>query len=408
MSLFKINFKKLIKEFICTILWILVFIKIFILDIERELFKNLDLQDHWMLNYRFAFYCFIIAILWYVVGSKRFFINLGYFLIYPIIVIFWRLPKLFLWKIPKFFYYKKNWIFMYAYLNSILNHLILLKSNLLKLSAFSISVLFIIYSSRQILLLFSLFSFILIVLYHFYERIRLAFAPIRMFRINLYLLSFKNKEFEDPSDKAVKEYNEFIESGETDEAKIETKKVNSIEQLVISHQVLSFISNRLNEFKQQRIYMMFSMLQILYTMFFSIFLISLINYTLYKLNPTNFLIKSPIEYFDFIYYSFHSALLNSVPNIEPISKVAKTVNMFAPFIILFISLFLIALFFTTKSDKYREEIDDVIEFSTQKIVKIENIIQSVFKYNIPDAITKLKEAKSFFSGILDEVKKTGE
>jgi hypothetical protein len=82
--------------------------------------------------------------------------------------------------------------------------------------------------------------------------------------------------------------------------------------------------------------------------------------------------------------------------------------MFAPLILLFISLFLIALFFTTKSDKYREEIEHVIEFSTQKITKIENVIQSVFKYNIPDAITKLKEAKTFFSGVLDEVKITGE
>jgi hypothetical protein len=309
MSTFKLNIKKLFKEFICTTLWILFFIKIFILDVERELFINLDLQEHWILNFRFVFYCFIIAILWYVLGSKRFFINLGYFLIYPIIVIFWRLPKLILWQIPKFYYNKKNWIFMYAYLNSILNQLILLKSNLLKLSAFSISVLFIIYSSRPIFLVFSLITFNLIVIYHFYERIRQAFAPIRMFRVNLYLLSSKNKEFEDPSDKAVKEYNEFIDSGESDEAKIETKKVNSIEQLVISHQILSFISNRLNEFKQQRIYMMFSMLQVLYTMFLSIFLISLINYTLYKLNPTNFLFNSPIEYFDFIYYSFHSALL---------------------------------------------------------------------------------------------------
>ncbi|MDZ4710180.1 MAG: hypothetical protein SH818_17405, partial [Saprospiraceae bacterium] len=103
-------------------------------------------------------------------------------------------------------------------------------------------------------------------------------------------------------------------------------------------------------------------------------------------------------------YSFHSMLLNSVNNIQPLSMLAKLLNMIGPFLGIIITIFLIALYMSAKSERYRENIDDVIKSSTYYVGELEKSLRQTFNKDVMEAIITLKLAKYSFYRMLTDSK----
>jgi len=392
--------KLFLKNIICLLVWVYLVIKIFWFDIERELMKNINFENHWILNYRFLIILIFFSLIWYFLGHLRFWKYFTFLIFYPIILMFWILPKFFLWKIPKKMHAKKSWLLMYVYLNIIINNVFLLRFNLLTLGSLLLAIVFINNSKNSVLLISSFAIFSLIGIFHLINRFRLAFSPIRMFRINLQLLSMKNGKNPEFIENTISSYNKTIEIEKNNLDKIEQKKIDTIQTLVLTYKFYDFISKRLLEFKNIRLYMGISLLKVLYTFIFILFILSLINYTLFLINSDNFLIIGFVNYFDFIYYSFHSMLLNSVNTIQPISILAKILNMIGPFIGIIITIFLIAIYMSAKSERYRENIDDVVTSSTYYVSELEKTLRQTFNKDVMEAIITLKLAKSSLYNML--------
>lgn len=388
----KIN--KICIELLMLSIWTYVFVKLFVFNIDELLINDISQQYLWIYQYRFIFLILYLSVIWYLVGTKSFAKVFSYTLFYPIILIIWKFPKFFLWKIPKLMFLKEKWLLMYTYLNGFINQLFNLRKNMLGWSIFLITILIIFNQSPPFLLWISLISLSFLLVYHFYQRFKLAFSPIRMFRLNLNLLSAHEEGKPDMATNTINGYEKFIEENKNDVKKVEDRKIQTIETLVFSHHFLRFITTRLNEFKDLRIYMAASSLKILSTFLVCVALITLMNLNIYHLDSKAFEINTAPTIFNFFYYSFHSIFFNSVETMVPMNNLAKTVNMLAPFLSIVVTVFLITLYFSVKSERYKENIDKVIVFSNQQLVTLETTMNEKFNHTIIDALEVMKNLKS--------------
>jgi hypothetical protein len=225
------------------------------------------------------------------------------------------------------------------------------------------------------------------------NRFKTAFSPIRIFRMNSSLLTLKNKWSDSYVDNLSKKYLQiFIEENIEDE-KVESQKLESLQQLVLTYQITEFMKKRLLEFKSTRIYFAAFITKIITTFIVSWLLLALMNYAAYKIDSSTFVVQSKINFFQFFYYTFHSMFFSSVEIISPNSWVAMALNILGPLTGICISVFLITLYFGVKGERYKENIDEVLAFTDTMVVKVEAEMLSTFKCSIWEGLEYLKNNK---------------
>jgi hypothetical protein len=363
----------------------------------------LGLSSHWIFYFRSIIYTAILCLIWYIMGNKRFLLSFAYVVFYPFIFIFWKIPKVAFWVIPKKMFKSKYWILLYSYLNLWINLFFSLRSSLLKLSLFLISLLMIFNSTNKMGLIACICAFFFLLIIHLVDRFKIAFSPIRIFQINFQLHLLKNKLSDLYINELITKYNDFIKNEDKDDIEIEKQKVETLQQFVITHQFVGFIKQRLLEFKRTKIYFAAFSFKIISTTVICMILISLINYASFQIYPSNFEVTTSINYFHFIYYTFHSIFLSSVEIIVPHTGWAMFLNMLAPITGLIITVFLITLYWNVSGERYRENIDELIVFSENYIETVENQVISCFNFNIKEALFYLKANKDSLYALFENV-----
>lgn len=387
------------------IFWIYILIKILFFDIEESILKFYGFEDHWLLNWKVLIYLTLIGIIWKYLGNYRFFLNLIVILFFPLILIFWHFPKYFLYQIPKRLLNKNKWLLFYVYVNSLINTLYSFQHNLIKIPLLILAIVIIINSNNKSLTLFSIFILLGVLAIHLYNRFLLAFSPIRLFRLNLQLLNKHNSNDQNTKIKSIESYLELKDDLTSDIKILDEKKMQAVDQILSTHGILRFLGYRLREFKSPRVYMAFTSIAVIYSIILCIFLISLINYAVFKYDYTQFNVNTKNEMFHFLYYSFNSFFFNSIQDIQPIGILAKTLNMMAPFIGLTLTLFVLTVYFSAKSEEYRNDIENVILFSDQKIKDLEIDLKEAFSLSVIEGFELLKESKISFSKFINQLNK---
>lgn len=150
--------------------------------------------------------------------------------------------------------------------------------------------------------------------------------------------------------------------------------------------------------------MKFFSIKIALTALITVILITLINVALFKIDSGNFTINAEGSLFDFFNYTIYSVIPDGT-DITPKSLAAKTVRIFSTLAGVFILTILIAVFFSVGSEKYKEDVIEVINFSDDRISQIQNYI--IEKYAIPanEAINELLNAKSALANAISEIHK---
>jgi len=85
------------REIIAAILWLFLIIKVFIFDIDSYIISLINPKFVSILNYKFFILIALIAIVWGILGNKKFLKLISVIIFYPFIFLFWRVPVIF-WK----------------------------------------------------------------------------------------------------------------------------------------------------------------------------------------------------------------------------------------------------------------------------------------------------------------------
>jgi hypothetical protein len=247
--------KRYLKESIFLILWTIIFIKLFVLDIEAFLIEKYLPEFDFILPYRFIFYLFILVLIWYALKNKSFFKNFFYFLGFPFYVLIWKLPKILLWKIPSYIFKRRHWILMYSYLNSIINHFYNFRFNIFKILLLLLSIILTFKANSNTFLTITLLSQLFLLIVLIYDKFKVAFQPIGLFKLNLELSKLKDKEKKkDFFDTLISEIEDadVVEEGKVeDEKQLEKREKNkkeNVERIILIKSLFAFLSSRLKDF----------------------------------------------------------------------------------------------------------------------------------------------------------------
>jgi hypothetical protein len=80
------------RETTAAAFWLYASVKVFVLDIDVRLAERFAPQLRWVLDVKFFILIAVVALLWLLLGNRRFVPLAAYVVCYPLILLFWRLP----------------------------------------------------------------------------------------------------------------------------------------------------------------------------------------------------------------------------------------------------------------------------------------------------------------------------
>ncbi len=363
------------RELIAGFIWLFLFVKLFIYDIDVFLLSQINPSWVVILDYRFFILLGVISVTWLIIGNKHFFKLISVIAFFPFILVLWRIPKLF-WK-------SKSWIGVFASLGIIITIFKSIKINFILFSFVAIAIFIISTTTIDFLLVFSMVVLTLYLFYHYAKKFKYAFAPSHIFSIQSNAIDkfwdrikndlkvaeeIKNEEFENMSNSQKEKF------------------TSSLQILIVINKVIYFISSKLKRFQKSRLNVVYYFSSLIYTLFITIIIFAFQNFALYKIDYTAFNSPPKGNFFFFIYYSFNTLFTNSINDFYPTSDFARFLNSFETlfaFILLGILFFLLT---TIVRDRHNDEINSAISQFKDKGEELEVVITEEYKMDVSQAI----------------------
>ncbi len=127
--------KKKIKGFLFLTIWMYIGIRFFVVDIDALFFDkyvNFDIRLYVLI--RFFFSIIILMFTWIYFGNKRFWKNIGWFVLFPLYPLLTTILKSSLWGIPKYFVEKNKQGLLFNYFDILIAFLFNFKKTIAKFS----------------------------------------------------------------------------------------------------------------------------------------------------------------------------------------------------------------------------------------------------------------------------------
>jgi len=377
------------REIIAGIIWIFLIIKIFIYDIDVYMLSLINPKFVSILNYKFFILITIFAIIWAILGNKKFLTLISVIIFYPFIFLFWRIPSLF-WK-------SKSWIGVFTTIGVLLTFFNSFKFNFFVFIFIAFSILFISSSTNIYFLIPSMIVLIVFLLYHYFKRFKYAFQPSHLFTIQTQAI---NKYWEKVKNglKIAEEIKETEFDSMSDEQK--TKWSQNLQLSIILNKVFYFLTSKLRKFQKSRLNIIYYFINILNTVFLTTIIFTFQNFALYKIDPNSFNTVPKGNIIFFFYYSFNTLFTNSINDFYPISDMARLLNSFETFFAFVLLAILFFLLTTIVRDKHNEEINSTITTFKDKGKDLEVFINQEFNIDIDKALVILETFKSNMLSII--------
>jgi hypothetical protein len=167
-----------ILDVIGALVWLYVFLKLFVFDVDRAIIEQIAPNALEVLNYRFFFLLAVVALV--VLIARRYWVGLLYIVFFPFIVLFWKIPRL--------IYRTKSWLALLAVINVIASFVKDFKFNFVTKSLAVFCILGVLTSDRVIVLVPASVTLFALLLIAFYRNIRASFSPSQFIDLQVTFL----------------------------------------------------------------------------------------------------------------------------------------------------------------------------------------------------------------------------
>lgn len=370
------------REIVGALFWLFLIIKIFFYDIDSLVLTSIDPQFNVILRYKFFIFIGVTALLWLILGNKRFAKLFFTILFFPWILLFWRVPRIF-WK-------SKSWIGVFSSIGIAFTFFSSLKTNFVIFTILSLSILAIAVSDSQLLLIVAIVFLFFYLLYHYFKKIKYAFSPSHIFTIQTEVINkYWNK---------IKDYfrlTDDIKHANLDSMNSTQKEkwCNNLQYLLIVNRLFFFITSKLKRFQKSRLNIAYYFASLFFTIIITVLIFSLQFVATYKLDSNSFNSAPKGNFFFFMYYSFNTLFNSSVSNFYPISDFARFMESSEKLFSFVLLAILFFLFTSIIKDKHNDEISEVIGSMTKKGHELEGLLTVEYKMNLAQAIDLLNKIK---------------
>lgn len=364
-----INFKwtstliRWFREILAIFLWITLFVQTFIFDFIGQLSQVLQIPN-WFITYRSLILLAAVILIWLAIGNARFIRFGGYIACYPLVIIFWHLPRLCF----------KQWSIIAALLPAIISFM---KSFRYSVATYGLSLIsaFIIHlvRDRQALILAMLIIGCMLVI-HYFRKMKTVFALKTAFAA---ISDTLNVMWEN-----VKTSNAFVPPSDIDPTTKEgrSKFGSSLINMYLFTAVLSKIARQMKTGAESKILDLLLLLSWCFTLCFTITVFAFIFLGLEKAYPGSFL--NATGFMSFLGYSLCILTTSDLTKIQPLSDTATIVSFLelgGSILVLILMAFLIL---TTLRDRFRDDFQRVTDELETTAKQFETLLTNNYKLTI--------------------------
>jgi len=381
--------EQLLLEIAAILFWTYAIIKIFIYDVDLLIARSFLPNAVWILEFKFLFIIGALATIWLFTNNKTIIITTLYVLFYPIIVLFWNIPKLLI--------KRKSWIGAFTLIGIILSFFKSLKLNTIALALFLIP-LAIIWRCNNPLLLWTASALLCVfICFLFFRAFYFAFKPSLLFKMQSSVLSkfWENFKSQCSPDKDIKD----LSIAQMTEKQLQQWSA-ALQNAIILNRTCYFLTTKLRDFQRSRINVFYYVTNFFFLVLLTIISFAAVNFALYKIEPSSFSIGFAPRFFHFIYYSVNTLFTNSIVDFNPASNLARalsTVEVIFSFVLLVVLFFLVT---TVQSNRHTEDIDIIIKNMRLQGETLDHFIRDEYRLTIEQAIQELEKIKAGFMKVI--------
>lgn len=343
--------------FLSTI-WIYGLAKLFIGDLDRVFLHKYAPKLIWIIDYRFFVLLMCLALVLLLFKLEELWAYFAYFIFFPLIIVFWKIPKL--------FYRRRSWTLAIGSLQLLLNAFQELRITIIVGAPWVLSFLLIFIASNNLVLNSCIVVLSLLWIIVLSRSTINAFRPSRFVRLQSNLmdkiLNWKILRTTSAIDESLQD--PLVTTFDNVQAnKFATNALFG----VIYYRASQYWASRLDKYRRSGASIFFAAISLLYLIAQGVVTFALINYSLFKVDPSRYSSISPSPRFaTFIYYSFASAHGSEISSLTPKGSLSSIIQVFegASFIF-FIFVLIATIYFGFKQTKD----DDVARSEIAKMRK---------------------------------------
>ncbi|MCK0508661.1 hypothetical protein [Aromatoleum anaerobium] len=356
---------RLIRELIAAFVWLLVVGQLLLFDIASYLsvrFAYLEL----LLRFRLLTLLVVVALLWGLLGNRRFLLFCGYIFAYPFVLVCWHIPRILF----------KNWAVVLAFSPAVHSILGRFKASFITFVVVLLAASLASLATYKPLIAGSMSVLGVYLIHHFIRRFRVAFSPSTVFAdaanvIRNIWSTIKDSEFFKRPENIAPDSSEYRQ-----------KLGQNLLSLYVLTAGLHFLGERLKVVARSRKLDLYFLSSLLYTFILTTVLFAFVYFGLERLLPGSFTGESSPGLFDFLGLSFGTLMTADISPLKPVSGIAQAfmyVQLFASLLIIVLLVFVVL---TSIRERHRQDLDAVIVEISEACDRIGSALESNYELTI--------------------------
>jgi len=376
--------RRLTVEILAPLIWVFVFVKLFVFDVDAWLFKQLWPQYVWLLNLRFVFLMLVMAGVWWAFGTKQFLKTFSFILFYPLLLIFVFIP----WMILK----QKSWTLAFGVINSTVSFVKSLKRTFITAAVFLAAYVAVIISSNPYTLGTAVIVLLVLLALVYWRKFWYALKPAEVFGVQIKLFKGARKIGRDTYTLDEDVRNLPFQNLNPQQLQKWTEKLQTA---VLFNRCCLFVVRKLRDFRNSPWQIVPPIMSVLFLIVFTAFTFAGINIGLFKINPGLYQYTGHPGFFTMFYYSFNKFVFNGINELVASAPLSQSVAMMQEFCALLLVSIILTLYISVKSERNSNELNEVIAEIEKEGESMEQFIRDEYKIgSISDALSELGKLKA--------------
>jgi hypothetical protein len=376
--------RMMLLEIVAPLIWVYVCVKLFVFDIDTWVLSQIIPNHIWIINLKLFILLGALAIIWLLIGTKRFFLSFLYVLFYPLLLV--------LIFIPWFIFKQKSWTFAFAVINSTISFFKSLKYSFITTALFLGSLACVFAFNNHYILWSAVVILLILTVANYIRKAWFALKPSEIFGVQLSL--FKRLRNISKSTYTLDEDIRDIQLVNMTTQQLQ-KWTEKLQTAVLFNRICLFVVKKLRDFRNSPWQLVPPILSIIFLIVFTITAFTGINYGLFKINHEWYQYSQYPSVFTFIYYSFNALVLSGISELSSSSVISQSAIMLEKFGGLLLVIIMVTLLFAVRSERNSDELEEVIAGIEQEGSSMEQFIRDEYKVGgIEGALTELQRLKS--------------
>jgi hypothetical protein len=364
------------REATAALVWGFSLIKIFIYDFDTYLLKHFAPEWEWILPFKFLILLLIISLAWLLSRQRLFLSFMAYVAFYPLIIIFWRLPKLIL----------KNWSLVLVFSPIIYNSFKGFQLTFTFYTLALVAVATLCFSNETQYLIPSVAFLLLFLLVHLIRKIKDA-SGISLF-VHLTEMTRKVTGVVVSGDIFQNKSAPALQSGPL-------PRETCIANAYFYHAFAEIVSSKISEATHSRMYDFYLILSLIYTFILTASVYAFVYWGLSRMVPDAFLNASPSSFLRFFHLSIGILSTAGGSSIQPNTTLSSLLVISETLCIPVIGILIVVSFFTLARERYKKDADNFQMALVELEKALEEKLVSAYQLTVSQAEEIVLEKETY-------------